>query len=390
MSVRLCYLDAAATSFPKPRGVIREVSRCMRLYGGNASRGSHRLSLAASRKLYECRELAAELINAPTSDGIIFVPSCTYGINLILKGLLRSGDHVLISDMEHNCTLRPLHRLSLESGIRYEVFNALSTPSLSDDEIVAGIERRIKRNTRLIVCNHVSNVCSYSLPIEKIGELCKKFNIPLVVDVAQSIGIHNIDMQKMNISFLSAPGHKGLLGVQGSAFIAINSPQSDLPSTLIEGGNGVFSLSPEMPDTLPERYEVGTLPLPAISGLCEGIREVRRIGISAIREQEEELFLRTRDGLLDMGGVSVYLPDRIGSTLLFNIDGVPTERVCALLDSEGICVRGGFHCSALAHASLGTENVGAVRASFGIYNTESDVARLLSAVKKIKKSAIWT
>lgn len=382
MSARLCYLDNAATSFPKPRRVISEVERCLRLYCGNASRGSHRLSLAAARKLYECREELAGLVGASSPENIIFTPSCTYGLNLIIKGLLRTGDHVLISDMEHNCVLRPLHRLASEGRIAFESFEALSRPDQTEEELLCGIERRMRSNTRMLICTHVSNICSYSLPIEKIGELCKKFNVFLVLDAAQSIGIHKIDMQKMNVSFLSAPGHKGLLGVQGSAFIAINS--SVLPSTLIEGGNGLYSLSPEMPDEIPERYEVGTLALPAIVGLCEGVREVERWGLDAIREREGELFVRLRDGLLGMSGVdaTVYLPDRVGSTLLFNLNGVPAEQVCATLDRDGVCVRGGFHCAALAHRALGTESIGAVRASFGIYNTPKDVDRLLASVKK--------
>lgn len=378
----ICYLDNAATSFPKPESVVREVSRCMRLYGGNASRGSHRLSLAAARKLYECRERLTRLVNAKEPENIIFVPSCTFGLNLLIKGLLRDGDHVLISDMEHNAVLRPLHRLASEGRITFESFEALSRPEQSEEELLSGIESRINSRTRLLVCTHVSNICSYSLPVSKIGELCKKFGVFLVLDVAQSVGIYKIDMQKMNVSFLSAPGHKGLLGVQGSAFVAINS--DTLPDTLIEGGNGIFSLSPEMPEMIPERYESGTLPLPAIAGLCEGVAEVERIGIDAIREHEAELFRKLRDGLLDMGGFTVYRPEFVGSTLLFNSNTLSAEQVCAALDEDGICVRGGFHCSALAHGAIGTQATGGVRVSFGVYNRQSDVDRLLASIKKIK------
>ena len=185
----------------------------------------------------------------------------------------------------------------------------------------------------------------------------------------------------MNIDFLSAPGHKGLYGPQGSAFVAINSPHT--LSTLTEGGNGIYSLTPDMPDFAPERYEVGTLPLPSIVGLNEGAKFVNNQGIDVINQHEKELFRLLRDGLLNIRGATVYAPWREGNTLSFNLASAPPERVCALLDEQNICVRGGFHCSALGHTALGTKETGTARASFGIYNTKNDIDRLLSTVSKI-------
>ena len=182
----------------------------------------------------------------------------------------------------------------------------------------------------------------------------------------------------MNINFLSAPAHKGLYGVQGAGFVAINS--TEILDTLIEGGNGVDSLLPQMSDLAPERYEVGTLPLPAIVGLYEGVKFVRSIGIDAIRDHEHELFRHLRDGLLEIGDVTVHLPGFEGNTLSFNIDNHSAEDVCRALDDANICVRGGFHCTALAHKALKTDNTGTVRVSFGIFNTKSDIDKLLSAV----------
>ena len=378
MNDRICYLDNAATSFPKPSAVTREVARCLRDYCGNAGRGSHKMSLFAAQKIYECRELLSSLIGAPSPESIAFVPSCTYGLNLIIKGILRPGDHVILSDMEHNAVWRPIVKLAHDGIITYDVFSALSQPNGSEKELITEIEGKIKRNTRLIICNHQSNICSYSLPIQKIGELCKNYHVLFALDVAQSIGHYNIDMQKMNINFLSAPAHKGLYGVQGAGFVAINS--AEILDTLIEGGNGVDSLLPQMSDLSPERYEVGTLPLPAIVGLYEGAKFVKSIGIDAIRDHEHELFRYLRDGLLELGGSTVHLPEFEGNTLSFNIDNHSAEAVCRALDDANICVRGGFHCTALAHKALKTDNTGTVRVSFGIFNRKSDIDKLLSAV----------
>lgn len=377
---RPIYLDNAATSFPKPKEIARQMSLCIDNYCGNAGRGSHRLSLLAANKIYSAREAICRLINAPEPENIVFVPTCTYGLNMIIKGILKQGDHALCSDMEHNSVFRPLEKLKREGIISYGTFSALSGDA-SDEEIVNDIKRKLQRNTRLLICAHQSNICSRSLPIEKIGELCKKNHVLFALDVAQSIGHSSIDMQKMNVDLLSAPGHKGLYGPQGSAFVAIRGACT--LSTLVEGGNGIYSLTPDMPDFAPERYEVGTLPLPSIVGLHEGIKFIANVGIEAIAEREKELFRLLRDGLMNIHGATVYAPQCEGNTLSFNLASTMPERICTLLDAENICVRGGFHCSALGHTSLGTKETGTVRASFGIYNTKNDIDRLLSVVSKI-------
>lgn len=380
MKNHICYLDNAATSFPKPPSVVLEMKRCIDNYCGNAGRGSHKLSLYAANKIYECREQICELINAPAPENIVFVPSCTYGLNLIIKGSLKQGDHVLISDMEHNSVFRPISRLANEGKITFDTFSALSNPTKNVEDILNDIKNKIRKNTKLLICTHQSNICSYALPIDKIGALCKKFNILFALDVAQSIGHYNIDIQKSNISYLSAPGHKGLLGPQGSAFVVFNS--TTLLEPLIEGGNGIYSLESKMPDFLPERHEVGTLPLPSIVGLCEGIKSVKSHGIDTIFSHEQELFVYLRNNLLNISKVKVYCPDFYGNTLSFSLQGMPPERVCALLDAENICVRAGFHCSALGHTSLDTKSCGTVRVSFGIYNTKNDIDKLISVINK--------
>ena len=381
MKYRICYLDNAATSFPKPPAVAREVRRCLDYYCGNAGRGSHKLSLFAAQKTYECREEICTLINAPAPESIIFLPSCTYGLNLIIKGILKQGDHVLISDMEHNSVFRPISRLANNGIINFDTFSALASNDKSDEKILAEINKKLRKNTKLLICTHQSNICSFYLPIDKIGAFCKENNIIFALDVAQSIGHYDIDMQKSNINYLSAPGHKGLYGPQGSAFVAINS--KNLLEPLIEGGNGIYSLESKMPDFLPERHEVGTLPLPSIVGLCEGIKEIKSRGVQDISAHECALFAYLRDGLLNINGITVYEPKYEGNTLSFNIEKISAERVSSLLDDENVCVRAGFHCSALGHTSLGTKESGTVRVSFGIYNNKKDIDNLLAIVNKI-------
>ena len=330
---------------------------------------------------------AAELVGLDAPENIVFVPNTTYGLNLIIKGILRHGDHVIISDMEHNSVYRPIYKMAQRGEITFDVFPALSFGNSSSPKLICrSIERLIKRNTRLIICNHQSNICSLTLPIQKIGELCKKQGIIFALDAAQSAGHIKLDMKSQHIDLLCAPGHKGLYGLQGSGFVAIGNGL--LLDTLTEGGNGVQSLSPEMPDFSPERYESGTLPTPCIAGLCEGIKEIRRIGIDTVSQSEDILFLDLRERLKNMRGITLYADEHIGNTLLFNIDGLPSDRVSSLLDKHGICVRGGFHCSALAHKALGTPENGAVRVSFGIFNTKKDIDRLIFACNDILKNNI--
>ena len=387
MSSSVCYLDNAATSFPKPRSVVDEVSKCLQTYCGNPGRSSHSLSLAAANKIYDCRIAAATLVGLDAPENIIFVPNTTYGLNLIVKGLLKYGDHVIISDMEHNSVYRPIYKMAKEGKITFDIFSALSLgKKFSTQEICKSIERLIRRNTKLLICNHQSNICSCSLPLYEIGKLCKKYNIIFALDVAQSAGHSILDMKRMNVDLLCAPGHKGLYGVQGSGFVAINNGL--ILDTLVEGGNGIQSLVGEMPDLSPERYESGTLATPCIAGLYEGIKEIQRIGINYIAQNERYLFSDLLERFENTKNITVYAKEHVGNTLLFNINGIPSDRVASMLDKYGICARGGFHCSALGHASLKTPESGAVRASFGIFNTKKDIERLSLACNDIIKNNI--
>ena len=385
----LIYFDNAATSYPKPRSVIEETVRCMTDYGGNAGRGTHALALAAAEKIYECRTLAAKHFGVDDPARVIFSFNTTYALNTVLKGLLREGDRVLLSDLEHNAVLRPLAALERSGRISCEIF-----PSMVGDDrqsavrICAGIAKRLTKETRMVVCTHASNLCSVTMPIREIGAFCHRHGLLFVVDGAQSAGHERINLEEMEIDALCVPSHKGLYGPQGGGMILLGKGMSpEMLETLVEGGNGMASREPTMPLVLPERYEVGTMPAPIIAGLCEGIRVVEKIGIDEIAEHERTLYRRMREVLLNMRGVTLYAPQYEGAVLLFNLDGIPSERVGRALAERGICVRSGYHCAALGHKTLGTPEGGAVRASFGIYNHLGEVERFCRAVEEIAKEA---
>lgn len=380
----MIYLDNAATTFPKPAAVYSEAYRCMTTYCGNPGRGGHTMSIAAAKKVFECRCEAGEMFGVDDPSRIVFTPNTTYAINLVLKGLLKEGDHVIISDMEHNSVYRPVHRMALDGKIEYSIFPTMTLDGRRNPaRICAGIAKLVRPNTKLVMCAHSSNICSQTLPIKDIGAFCRRHGILFAVDAAQSAGHMPINMEQMNIDALCVPGHKGLYGPQGCGFAALGN--KILPDTLTEGGNGVNSLDPTMPDYPPERYEAGTVATPAIAGLCEGIRAVRALGEEAIHEHEKSLYRESAEMLGNTPGVTLYAPEYAGSTLLFNVDGFSAEETSRYLDSCGICVRGGYHCCALGHSTLGTPDGGAVRVSFGIFNKKFNCYALCKALSQMSR-----
>lgn len=379
----MIYFDNAATTFPKPPYVSEEVYRCIRSYGGNPGRSGHSLSLKAAEKVYECRELASDMFGLGDPTRVVFTHNTTEALNVAIKGLLHVGDHVIISDMEHNAVLRPIKKLSALGLIEYSVYRSGSEGEQSQDSTVENIRSLIRPNTGLIVSVHASNICSAVMPIQAIGELCRETGISFIVDAAASAGHIPINMTQMNINALCVPGHKGLYGPQGSGMLLLD--KSTFPETSFEGGNGINSLDGDMSDILPERYEAGTLPTPAIAGLCEGIKAVQRSGIGHISRLEGALYSELLERLKNMKGITVYAPSHIGHTLLFNVDGIPSDMVGSELNRSGICVRSGYHCAPLAHSTLKTPDGGAVRVSFGMYNTKSEVAAFCDEIYKYTK-----
>jgi len=378
----MIYLDNAATSFPKPRRVAEEQMRCMQFYGGNPGRGSHALALAAAEKIYECREELASFFGSPNPENVIFTMNTTMALNTAIKGLLRHGDHVLLSDMEHNAVFRPIYKLAREGVIHYDVFDTFPNISTRTPEMIcASMLEKIRPNTRMLICAHASNICSATLPLKEIGTLCRKKEILFVVDAAQSAGHLPIDMAEMQIDALCVPGHKGLWGPQGCGVLLLGD--GVVADTLIEGGSGYNSLEGNMPEEAPERYEAGTLPTPAIAGLLEGVYEIKRLGLEQIHTHESLLISRLCERLMDMPKVRLYAPFHKGSVLLFSLQDLSADRVGAFLNERGFCVRTGFHCAALAHATLGTPPSGAIRVSPSLFNTTAHIDALADTLKEL-------
>ena len=377
----IIYLDNAATTFPKPESVIMSSVDCMKNYCGNPGRGSHPLALKSSEKVFEAREAIASLFSA-SPENVIFTLNTTYALNTAIKGIMKNGGHALISNLEHNSVLRPLARLAADNLVRYDTFKAYDKSRvLSPKEITDGIIKKLRPSTKMLICIHSSNVCSYTLPIREIGQLCRRYGIIFCVDAAQSAGHTNINMTDDCIDILCLPAHKGLYSPQGCGVMILRDGLS-LPSTLAEGGNGVNSLDLSMGQLSPERYEAGTLCTPALAGLCAGVEFIKSIGISTVASHEAHIFSAAYDRLTSIRNVTVY-DATPGGVLLFNIDGIPADEVGAELSRYGLCLRTGYHCSPLAHKALGTPEGGAVRAGFGIFNTLREIDTLALRVREI-------
>lgn len=380
----MIYLDNAATSFPKPTAVTEAVLQCLRREGGNPGRGSHRLAMRAAERVYECREEIASLFGSRHPENVIFTQNATAAINLAVKGLLQQGDHVLISDLEHNAVWRPICRLAREGRITYDLFQSFALhPNRSAETICRGIEAMLRPNTRMVICTHASNICSATMPIKEIGTLCRRHGLLLVVDASQSAGRETVRMEEMGIHALCAPGHKGLWGLQGSGFLLLG--EGIYADTLLEGGSGVHSLDEWMPESSPERYEAGTPATPAIAGLCAGVRAVRSIGLCNIAEAEARFNHLLEERLADLREIQILCPHLKGSILLLRSNRIPSEVLGQELDRRGICVRAGFHCAALAHRTLGTLSDGAVRISPGYRSKRSDADAVWRALKEISE-----
>jgi len=380
---RIVYLDNAATSFPKPPSVAEEMVRAVNEYGGNPGRGSHILSRQASSKINEARELALQVFGGSKSENVIFTHNATEALNMVIFSAMKNGGHMLISDIEHNSVYRPVYALASQGRVTFDIYPSVGTP----EEIVSGIERRIKSDTQLVVACHKSNVCPIELPIDEIGRLCASKNIKFIVDSSQSAGNSGINIKRCQAWAVCAPGHKGLCGPQGCGLIVLGDrvSASDI-FPFYYGGSGISTSENEMPTMLPHRMEAGTLPTPSIAGLCEGMKYIIERGAENIGKYENTLMLSAREKLLSLKRVRVYLPnDNRGSILLFNIDGMSCKEVGEYLDRQKICVRSGMHCSPLAHKRIGSYGSGGVRASFGAFSQKEDVERLYDAVKSLVK-----
>ena len=390
----MTYLDHAATSYPKPAIVGRTMLRTMRDAGGNPGRSGHVLSMRAAQTVYRTREDAASFFRLDAPENVLFYPNATYALNTVLHSFgRRMGEErvprILISELEHNAVLRPLYRMQQDGAAEFDVYPVFSrgdsgnVDMLAEEDILSGIRARITEDTVLVCACHVSNVCAARLPIRRIGVLCRAAGCAFLVDASQSAGIFDIDVEKDRIDYLCTAGHKALLGPQGSGLLLVGK-QAPLPVSQVQGGNGVASLSPEMPTHLPERLEAGTLSTPCIAGLGAGIRFVSDIGTQSLRADAFALFQRLQEILLSLNGVVLYQPQLTeGTTLSFSVKGKSCEEIAQRLSEAGICVRAGFHCASMAHRAFGTGQEGTVRVSVGWGNTLRDTDAFYRVLRQI-------
>ena len=380
----MVYLDNAATSWPKPDSVCRAMIECIKKYGANPGRSGHRMAMKASEKVFECRENLAMLFGIADPLRITFTANATVAINLAVKGLLVPGDHVIFSSMEHNSVIRPLKKLEA-SGVELSIIKADPSGKVDTEDIA----KSIKRNTRLIIITHASNVTGTVNDVEPIGRLAKEHEIVFMVDASQTAGKYPVDVGLMNVDLLVFPGHKSLLGPQGTGGLYVR--EGIILDTLKEGGTGSFSESLSQPDISPDRYESGTLNTPGIAGWNEGIKYILETGIDSIRNHEQYLEKYMLEGLCEIKKVKVYGsgdPEHRIGVISITIDGKDCNEVCRELDERyDIAARGGLHCAYLAHETIGTQNTGTVRFSIGYFNTIKDIDQALTAVKIIARSS---
>lgn len=376
----MIYLDNGATTWPKPISVLREMNRCLRQYAANPGRGGHDMAARAGDMVYRCRSAVGELLNADNPERIIFTSNATHALNVAIKGTVRAGGHVIITSMEHNSVLRPVHAMGISYDIaRADIFGYVSPES---------VEALIRSNTCLIVCTLASNVCGSVQPFEAIADISHKHGIPFLLDASQGLGALDVDMKRQKIDMLAAPGHKGLYGPTGTGILCING--NTLPNHLMEGGTGSSSKDPAQPSILPDRLESGTLNVVGIAGLLKGVEFVRSNGVSEIGSRENRLAAMLADDLSSIRGVHLagYNADRrrIGVVSAY-VEGADCVRVASRLNDEyKIAVRAGYHCSYISHETIGTGNTGTVRFSFGAFNTADDVKKAAYAMSRICKS----
>jgi cysteine desulfurase/selenocysteine lyase len=376
----MIYLDNAATSFPKPSSVYESVMKAMKVYGANPGRGSHAMAIEGARIIYETRELLADLFNLDDPLRVIFTFNATDSLNMAIKGILKRGDHVVTTEMEHNSVLRPIKELE-KSGVENTIVKCGTDGSIN----VYDLEKAIRDNTKLIVTTNVSNLTGTIFPAEEIGKVCRAYKIPYLLDASQSAGVLTIDMKKYNISFLAVPGHKGLLGPQGTGALLINS---DIEvKQLKEGGTGSQSASLDHPNFYPDKLEAGTHNLPGIAGLNAGLKYILKRGTESIYSHEKNLLDIFITELKKNPKIKIYGPesieDRIG-VVPINIEGMDSSEVANILDREyGIAVRPGLHCAPLAHKAIGTEKLGAVRFGVGPFNKKKDIMAAVKALKEL-------
>ena len=375
----MIYMDNAATTMHKPQCVIDAVVRAMSSMG-NAGRGANDASLSASRIIYDTRERLCRLFGGTSPKQVVFTNNSTESLNIAVRGLLKPGDHVVTTMLEHNSVLRPLYEME-KNGVRLTVVKSDEKGRVR----ISDMEDALCDDTKMIVCTNGSNLTGNYVDIESVGKIAKAHGVLFVVDASQTAGVFPIDVERMNIDVLCFTGHKGLLGPQGTGGLYVREGIAIRP--LKSGGTGVQTYSTSQPAEMPTALEAGTLNGHGIAGLHAALGYLEETGIDAIRKQEQALMRKFYEGVKDISGVTVYgdfeSEDRCAIVTL-NIGEYDSGEVSdALLTDYGISTRSGGHCAPLMHEALGTVEQGAVRFSFSHYNTEEEVETAIRAVREL-------
>ena len=377
------YLDNASTSFPKPKIVCDSIYNYLTNVGGNPGRSNHDNALSANRYLYTARENIASFFNYDSIENVIFTSNITSSLNILLNGILKPGDHVITSSMEHNSVIRPLHNLSLTNNVELTIINAEKNGIVK----VSSIKEAIKSNTKLIIITHASNVTGSIQPIKEIGMLCKSYNIHYILDCAQSAGVLPIDFKDLNLSALAFTGHKSLLGPQGIGGFIINNELNSICSPIILGGTGSLSHSLTQPDFLPDKFESGTLNIPGIIGLSAGIEFINSEGLNTIREHNKNLRNNLIDGISNISNYTIYgdLSSDLGTSCIsISHSKMDISELSFMLDNDfNISNRSGLHCAPIAHQTIGSYPNGTVRLSLGYFNTIDEIKYTIDCLNKI-------
>lgn len=369
--------DNAATTFPKPPEVRKAVVYALNNYGGSAGRGGHILAERTSEMVFSARRTAAEFFGADT-ENTVFCASCTHALNTALKGILNRGDHVVTSSLEHNSVIRPLTEMKKRGLITFSIAEVYD----DDEKTVRSFRHAVSDKTRVIICTAASNVTGQILPLKMISDICREKNICFIADGAQACGIIPLKLKEKGINILCTSGHKGLYGIAGTGLLVTDGKYHI--RSLLQGGTGSGSLITFQPDYLPDSLESGTLNTYGIASLDAGISFVSGLTHEKIFRHEEKLTGIFTEQLASEKKIIIYRsPEASYLPLLsFNIAGIPSEQTAAALSRKGFCLRAGFHCSALAHRSLGTEN-GTVRFAPSVFNTGTEVKKLCQEIKNL-------
>lgn len=366
----MIYLDNGATSFHKPPAVLRAVIHAME-NAANPGRGGYPAAMEAANLVYDCREEAAALFDC-APEQVVLTANCTHGLNIAIHSLIRPGSRVITSGFEHNAVTRPLHARGAQIRVAgRKLFHW--------EELLESFRNELRYGADAAVFTHVSNVFGYILPVEEMAAMCREFSVPFILDAAQSAGTLPVSLKKLGASFIAMPGHKGLLGPQGTGLLLCN----DKTEPLLLGGTGSQSRQQEMPEDLPERLEAGTVNVPGAAGLTEGIRYIRRMGTKTLFDREHTQLVHCAEGLQALG-FRVFAGPHQAATLSF-LGREDCEDTAARLAEMGIAVRAGLHCAPLAHESAGTIESGTVRVSFGHDASSAQTEAFLRAASKLSQ-----